>query len=105
MFHSPEPLELLSLFISLLSLAVSFTTYWFVREAMREIFRLNKRKKRRSKKKVTWPEISEALDLLRELDRREKEFHELDCPTHSGSRTRLQSDLWKRQGPTSRGQR
>ena len=104
MFHSPEPLELLSLFISLLSLAVSFTTYWFVREAMREVVRLNKRKKRR-KKRTTWPEISEALDLLRELDRREKEHHELDCPTYSGSRTRLQSDLWKRQGPTSRGQR
>jgi hypothetical protein len=104
MFHSPEPLELLSLFISLLSLAVSFTTYWFVREAMREVVRLTKRKKRR-KKKVTWPAISEALDLLRELDRREREQHELDCPTYSGPSTGFQSDLWKRQGPTTRGQR
>ena len=104
MFHSPEPLELLSLFISLLSLAVSFTTYWFVREAMREVVRI-KRKKRRCRKKVTWPEISEALDLLRELDRRERENHELDSPTYSGPRTRLQSDLWKREGPTTRGQR
>lgn len=96
MFHSPDPLELLSLFLSLLSLAVSFTTYWFVREAMREVRRLARRKKRSKKKTVTWPEISEALDLLRELDRRDKENHELDRTTNSRAGPRVQSDLWKR---------
>ncbi len=96
MFHSPDPLELLSLFLSLLSLAVSFTTYWFVREAMREVRRLARRKKKPKKKAVTWPEISEALDLLRELDRRDKENHELDRTTHPRAGPRVQSDLWKR---------
>ena len=68
MFHSPDPLELLSLFLSFLALAVSLTTYWFVRDCTREVLRRIRRQKH-----LTKLELSEAIDLLRELDRRTKE--------------------------------
>ena len=70
MFHSPDPLELLSLFLSLLSLAVSLTTYWFVRDATREVLR---RLHSEESKTPTGSDISQAIDLLRDLDRQTKE--------------------------------